>query len=74
MQIGLVFFVSPEEDPTLTENGKERRDKITEKERGGGREREEGKGTKGESEEGRKVRKEGREKRRLNRKMGTNSS
>jgi len=73
LQIGLLFFIFPEEDPTLTENGKVRTEEIKEW-RKREREREEGKGRKGGRKRGRKVRKKGREEGRENRKMWANSS
>lgn len=64
MQIGLLFFIFPEEDPTLTENGKVRTEEIKEWRK---RERERERG--GERKEGRKKeRKEGKEERKRGRK------
>ena len=63
MQIGLLFFIFPEEDPSLTENGKVRTEEIKEwrkrereRERGGGRKE----GRKKERKEGKEERKRGR--------------
>ena len=64
LQIGLLFFIFPEEDPTLTENGKVRTEEIKEWRK---RERERERG--GERKEGRKKeRKEGKEERKRGRK------
>lgn len=72
LQIGLLFFISPEEDPTLTENGKVRTEEVKEWRK---RERErERRGKEGREEEREEGRKKGREEGRENRKMWANSS